>query len=106
MADIIEFTTPSADGTLRLLRDATTGCFHHMRSTFTNCDSLVWANPYGLTPQQVFDAIGARAAGLVDFLTRVAVAINALAPLELRIASSKPAGVVLVVNGNGTVTLS
>ena len=106
MADIIDFVADPAEATRDTVRNAATGCFHQMRAAFQNADSFIWVNPYGLTPQQAFNALGNRSASLVDFLTRIAVAINQTGPDSMDVVSSKPAGVVLTKNPDGTVTLS
>lgn len=70
------------------------------------CDILesIWHNPYGLPPQQVFDALGTKAAGIIS-----AKAI--LWPLLLATCADdppkdpKPAGVECKVNADGTVTV-
>ena len=106
MADIVDFELIATEATARVIRDDATGCFNHMRSVFLAVDGHVWANQFGLTPQEVFTALGTRAASAVDFLTRIAIAVNQQAPENLDVASSKPAGVTLTKNVDGTVTLS
>jgi hypothetical protein len=107
VAEIIDFEPTAEEQTLRVLRDATTGCFQQARSAFLNIDRLVWQNPWGLTPQQAFDALGTRAGSLVTYQTRLATFINQNTPGTANdVATIKPAGVTITVNGDGTVTLS
>lgn len=105
MADIIDFEPDPVDSTRQALRDACT-VFWSMRSAFQNADRILWQNPWELTPQEAFNACGTKAASLVDFLTRLAVAINKTGPAATDVASSKPEAVTLTKNVDGTVTLS
>jgi hypothetical protein len=106
VADIVEFEVDPVEATNRILRDNATGLFNHMRAVFLACDKHIWNNEFGLTPQQAFDAVGTRAVTLVDLLSRVAVAINATGPNATDVVSSKPAGMTITKNADGTVTLS
>lgn len=107
MPDIIDFeeSTP-AQMTLVALRSDLTGWFYHSRSVFLNCDRYIWANPHGLTPQEAFTALNARAASFLTVATKIAQTLNLYAPDKRKVVSSKPAGVTLVSNPDGTVTVT
>ncbi len=106
MTDIIDFENDPVADTQQTLRSAANGCFNTMRASYINADDVVWNNPYGLTPAEVFAAMGAMGGSLVSFLTQVKNAVNAAAPASHDVTSSKPAEVVVTINGDGTVTLS
>ena len=44
--------------TLRAIRDSAFGARSTMLAAVNNCEAMVWANPWGLTAQEVFDALG------------------------------------------------
>lgn len=101
------FDEPSAQQrTLQFLQDSLHGSLNTLRAAFDNGQMLVWENPYGLTPQEVFTALGENAGAMVAVSNATIAYINALAPEEKHIASKKPAETVLTVNEDGTVTLS
>jgi hypothetical protein len=106
MADIIDFESDPVADTQQTLRSAANGCFNVMRSGYVNADTVVWNNPYGLTPAEVFAAMGTKGGSLVSFLTQVKNTVNAVAPASHDVESSKPAEVNVTINGDGTVTLS
>lgn len=107
MADIIDFDTATpAEATLQTVRSDLTGWFHHSRATFENVDRFVRGNPHGLSPQEAFDALGTRAGNCVSVLVKIAQTLNQFAPPKYQVASSKPAGVTLKTNPDGTVTVN
>lgn len=107
MADIIDFdeATP-AQQTAATIRSDLTGWFHHSRGVFLNCDRYIWSNPHGLTPQEAFTSLNARAANCLAVVTKLAQLLNTYAPDRWKVASSKPPGVTLTSNPDGTVTVN
>ena len=63
--------------------------------------NLVWKNQYGLTPQQVFDALGTDAASLHGLFAPVAGILNAAVPGSINL--TEPDAV--TVNPDGTCTV-
>ena len=96
---------PVAD-TQHHLRNALAGSYNQMRAAFISTDKLIWENPFGLTPQDVFTSLGRRGESVVNHLTALRQAVNATAPVGSGVASSKPGGVTVTLNPDGTVTLS
>ena len=66
----------------------------------------VWHNADGLTPQQVCDALGGRAAGLFVIAGTMANALYQIDPAGLGAMVSVPAGYATAVHADGTVTLT
>jgi len=77
--------------------------------SFNHGQCCVWQNPFGLTPQEVFDLYGKKAAKLLAVSVATINYLN-YARAFLRnpgevIKSLKPAGTTLTVNPDGTVTV-
>ena len=66
----------------------------------------VWHNADGLTPQQVCDALGARASNLFVIAGTMANALYAIDPAGLGAMVSVPAGHTATINVDGTVTIT
>ena len=90
--------------TQRIIEDAATGCFQIMLVTWRNLYEQVWANPFGLTPQQVLDLVGADAAKLFALSSQIAEMLNQIQPGC--VVNAVPEGWKYAVNGDGTVTVS
>lgn len=91
--------------TERTLADALMGAASVNISTFGNLERIIWANPWGLTPQQVFDLLEDKGgqlltlkSTLMPLLSAAATAAGTQLPMEL-----KPEGVVLTVAEDGSV---
>lgn len=90
--------------TLQRIRNNSEGLRNQVKAQVCDILECIWHNPYGLAPQQVFDAIGTKAAGIIS-----AKAI--LWPLLLATCADdppkdpKPEGVDCKVNADGTVTV-
>jgi hypothetical protein len=79
----------------------------HNLSLVDEALQLIWHNPKGLTPQQVFDLLGSKAGPLIqakDYLWPLIVASTAEG--ETLPKDHKPEGVTLKINEDGTVTVS
>ena len=66
----------------------------------------VWHNADGLTPQQVCDALGARAASLFVIAGTMANALYQIDPAGVGTMVNVPAGYTAAINADGTVTLT
>lgn len=63
--------------------------------------SFIWKNPYGLTPQEAFDSLGADAASLHSLFAPVSQLVNAALPNSLDLSEPKA----VTANQDGTVTV-
>lgn len=101
--------TPEA-ATLSNVLDSLLGSFYSTKAACENLQMQVWSNPRGLTPQQVFTALGTRAGAMVSVVTQTIAWLNFmrthLKTADAAIVSLKPAGVILTTNADGTVTLT
>jgi len=104
IADLFRPPT-AAEQTARIIADTLEGAKHVNRSALENVERLIWQNPYGLTPQQTFDILGTRAAGLLTLKDSILPMLDAAFPGET-VDRLKPDGVTLAVNEDGTVTVS
>ena len=109
-AELIDNDPTAVERTRQTVLDAVMGLYYMNRATYDNLQILTWNNPYGLTPQQVFDAYGNKAAALVAIVTSM-VTLNTTISGKIKtpaaaLVSLNPAGVTVVVNADGTVTLS
>ena len=103
------FTPPTPQQcTERTLADALVGAASVNLSTLENLERIIWANPWGLSAQEVFDLLGQRAgqllalkAALLPRLAAAASAAKSRPPIEL-----KPEGVTLTVSDDGTVRVA
>lgn len=100
------FTEPTAEQwTAQILRDECEGLRNHARASYENILSVVWRNPRGLTPQQVFTVLGHRGAAMLKakelFGAMLAEAFPANPPSD-----PKPKSAELTVSEDGTVTVS
>ena len=95
-----------SESTGRMIRDDLIGWVNHSRAMFDGLQRLVWQNPYALAPQQVFDIIGTRGKDLLTWATDLAAMVAKHVSVDKRLVSLKPAGVVVTINADGTVTLS
>ncbi len=66
----------------------------------------VWHNPDGLTPPQVCDALGAKAASLFVIAGTMANALYQIDPAGIGAMVNVPAGWKSTINADGTVTLT
>lgn len=66
----------------------------------------VWHNADGLTPQQVCDALGARAGSLFVIAGTMANALYQIDPAGLGTMVNVPPGYTVAVHADGTVTLT
>jgi len=62
----------------------------------------VWENPQGLTPQEVFDSLGANAGELFSLATLLVTTVNTAKPGTL--VDAHPYN--YTINGDGTVTVT
>jgi hypothetical protein len=99
---LIETTIDPRVQTGRLIRDAFTGCANLMRMTMDNVEHLVWENPYGLAPQEVFDLLGPDAAQMVVYRETFLPMLQQVFGAD-QIVSKRPKDAALTVDPSGTV---
>ena len=104
LSDLFAPPTPEQQ-TARILADTLDGAKNVNRSALDNALLMIWSNPYGLTPQQVFNILGTRAAALLQLKALIVPLLEAAFPGE-PISDPKPANVNLVTNEDGTVTVT
>ena len=73
---------------------------------FRSLYNAVWHNADGLTPQQVCDALGTKAANLFIIAGTMANALYQIDPVGLGAMVSVPAGYTAAINADGTVTIT
>lgn len=104
-------THPSAqEATINTIHDSLTSTFQHLKSGWENTYNLIWHNPHGLTPKQVFELIGTDAAMLFAFSYDTGELINQAAAMLADsgtegVNNSIPEGVAYTVNADGSVTI-
>lgn len=75
--------------------------FQGMIGSYNDIKERVWNNPQGLSPQEVFDALGTNSAELFQLSALLVATVNSAAPDTLD--GSQPYA--FTVNGDGTVTV-
>jgi len=85
---------------LRIQRQAT-HLFSQMGQTYEGIKQSVWGNQQGLTPQEVFDALGTNGAELFQLSALLVQAVNAAKPDTLDPAQPYE----FTINEDGTVTV-
>ena len=85
----------------RRIKQMATELFSGMGDTYQGIREIVWQNPQGLTPQQVFDALGTEGAELFQLSSLLVQTVNAAKPDTLD--GSQPYN--FTVNDDGTVTV-
>ncbi len=78
--------------------------FNGLLQDWQYCVKLVWKNPRGLTPQQVFTALGANGGPMVDASQKTQAYLESLRPG----CTADTAALIKAhtVNGDGTVTVN
>lgn len=103
LSDLMSEPT-AAERTAALMRDEIAGLSNHIRASYENLLRTIWQNPYGLSPQDVFDVLGNRGAAFVRarglFEQLLTEAFPANPPSD-----PKPKYAVLQVNEDGTVAV-
>lgn len=92
-----------ATKTLLQLRDSAVGARQVMLAAVDNCEALIWKNPYGLKPEQVFAVLGSAGAEVLQLkavLLPIFAASGGDQPKQL-----KPEGVKLTVTEAGNVSI-
>lgn len=105
MADLIDFDISPAEQTLDIIRSGARGCLQQIKASVTNCGSIVWTNPMGLTPQEVFDVLDTQGEVLITLLTTLRTAHNAVVPKAHDIGALLPEGVTISYDAEGRVTV-
>lgn len=85
------------------IKQRTAQAFQMLHGTAAQLKALVWANPDGLTPQEVLDAVGHDAVALFQvssLVTQILAIATGSAP-----AAVMPEGWDFTANEDGTVTL-
>ena len=80
-----------------------TQVYHMVKGSQKAAADLVWKNQFGLTPQQVFNALGPDGAPLCAFSSNI---LELLALTGDDVSSPVPEGVTLTINPNGIVTVN
>jgi hypothetical protein len=88
-----------------MIVDTLEGAKNVNRAALENVERMIWQNPYGMTPQQVFDLLGTRAAGLLSLKDAILPMLDLAFPNEV-VDRLKPQSVMLTVNADGTVTVA
>lgn len=103
---IIECEYEPTEHTLRLIKDSLTGWYNQTKAAYNNTIMLIWENPRGLTPQEVFDVIGKDGALLLAYLNSVVKSLNDIGIEEKPFADPVPNDKETKANPDGTVTVS
>lgn len=103
---LIQREYPPREQTLQLIRDSLTGWYNQTRAAYDNAVMLVWRNPFGLTPQEVFDTIGKDGAALVEYLQTVVKSLNDIGIEREPIAQPVPTDKEAKSNPDGSITVS
>lgn len=82
------------------LTESVNNLFEQMKLTFADGMRMVWANPDGLTPQEVFDAFGTDAAELVRLAQILKDAVNKAVPGTFPTTAPD-----FTINKDGTITV-
>jgi len=98
-------TIDAREETVACIRSTIAGAASMLRAQFDNACQLVWHNAYGLTPQQVLDALGTDAAELFAISNTIIPILNQAADAEHQITSVVPDGTTYTLNADGTITL-
>ena len=96
--------TRQARTATRLSRRMINGETQLLRS-FSALYQEVWQNPDGLTPQQVCDALGSRAASLFVVAGTMSNALYTIDPAGLGTMVNMPTGYTVTLHADGTATL-
>lgn len=108
MADILKHYPDTEQGakdwTFDTMERNLNSGFNALVAQFRNGKLMVWNNPKGLTPQQVMDSHGTRAARLFQISGIIGTAINSLIPGTVELAL--PTGYTVTFNPDGTVTIT
>lgn len=86
------------------IKQRSTQAFQMLKGTAMSLAQIVWANPEGLTPQEVLDAVGHDAAALFQVSSLVSQ-ILAIATGEAP-AAVMPPGWTYTINPDGTVAVT
>jgi hypothetical protein len=105
----IDLAVSPTVSTERTLADILAGTINHMKAQFNNGQQIVWANPWLLTPQQVFDIMGTNATQQVMMSGGLMQLINGSGVLEngvpIQVVGMMPADKDMQFNADGTVTV-
>ena len=102
--EMFDQPTPQ-EQTLVRLRKIMVGGMEAIIANFYEGQRMFWMNPFGLSPQQVFDLLATQATGSISLSDSTIAFINAFAPEENRVASLKPEGATLTIEADGRVTV-
>lgn len=101
----IDFDVSPADETLGILSSGVRGCLFQMKATVDNALSIVWQNPYGLTPQEVFDVLDTHGETWAGLMQKLKTTYNSVAPSNHDIGDLVPADKTLTFDGTGKGTV-
>ncbi len=102
---LIDFDISPAEQTLDIIRSGARGCLQQIKASVENSKSVVWQNPFGLSPQEVFDALDTQGKVLVDLLATLRTAHNSVVPAAHHIGALLPDGMTVTFNAEGKGTV-
>lgn len=85
----------------RRIKQKSTETLFGLIGTYEELKTIVWENPQGLTPQQVFDSLGTSAGELFQLSAVLVQTVNTVQPNTLDAAQPYQ----FTVNPDGTVTV-
>lgn len=91
-----------ADHVLKIARET----FERNLIAYNRGMTIIWDNPHGYTPQEVFDALGTQAGMTVSAASMVRQQLEYLRPGSTAHSVSLMEGYTLSINDDGTVTVS
>lgn len=102
---------PADQKTRETVTRAMSAGFAGIKGTFEQLKRLVWANPFGLTPQQVLDLLGGndedgKNLSAAKLFAASDACVTLLNLTGEGITTVLPPGVTATINSDGTVTLS
>lgn len=95
-----------AEQTAQWISSAFAGCKSTIVATWNNLEQLVWRNPHGLTPQEVFDVLGSDGAAVVAWRNWLLPALQNSPDLVNQWSDLRPPAAVVTINPDHTVTVS
>lgn len=92
--------------TVQAVQQICTDAFNANMAAFRAGCEIVWANPQGLTPQQVLDELGSDASVLFGLSNALMPLLNQSLPANQQLPSPVPGNYTYVINADGTITLT
>ena len=102
---LIDFDPTAEEQTLNIIKSGVRGSLSQTKSSIEHAMSIVGENPFGLTPQEVFDVLGTQGLTLVNILMTLRTAFNSVAPSAHDIGALIPDGKTVSFDGEGNGTV-